>query len=148
MLSTMFNEEIIGKTLGKKANLCKLNASILAYPVIISGENTHRGTMEGISGLNAQLEEYLSLDKRVTKNSVPTFIWTTTEATPVPMESSLALAIAYRKVGVPFELHVFETGHHGLSLCNKEVNDVNEPNSVWLKMAFDWLNIRGFDIID
>ena len=34
----------------------------------------------------------------------------------VPMENSLAFAMALRKHKVPFELHVFEKGPHGLGL--------------------------------
>lgn len=148
MLSTMFNEPVVKEQLGKKAELCKLNASVLCYPVILSGEKTNRPTMENISGLDKDLEEYLSIDKRVTKDSVPAFIWHTTQDGCVPMESSLELASAYRKAGVPFEFHAFEKGHHGLSLCNKETNSVNEPVKAWIDMMFTWLNIRGFDITD
>ena len=148
MLSTMFNEPVVKEKLGKKAKFCKLNASVLCYPVILSGEKTNRPTMENISGSDKTLEEYLSIDKRVTKDSVPAFIWHTTQDGSVPVESSLELASAYRKAGVPFELHLFEVGGHGLSLCSKETNLVNEPVKAWIDMMFTWLTIRGFDITD
>ena len=148
MLATMFDEDVVRETLKDKAQLCKPNACVLAYPVIISGEKTNRPTMERISNNDVKLEEYLSIDKRVTENSVPAFVWATTEDNPVPIESSFALVMAYRKVGVPFEFHAFETGHHGLSLCVKETNAINEPAKVWVDLMFTWLKVRGFDITD
>ena len=83
--------------------------------------------------------QQLSLEKRVTKDSVPAFIWSTFEDDAVPCENSLQMALAYKKTGVPMELHVFEKGWHGLSLANSEVNAPQPATSKWV-----WLENRGF----
>ena len=58
------------------------------------------------------------------------------------------IAKAYKAAGVPFEFHMFENGHHGLSLGTKEVNTVNESIQPWLDLSITWLKGRGFDITD
>ena len=62
------------------------------------------------------LLETLSCEKRVTAETPPCFIWHTAEDGGVPCENSLLLACALRKHKVPFELHIYEKGRHGLGL--------------------------------
>lgn len=68
----------------------------------------------------------------------------------MPVENSLLLASAYKKEGVPFSLHIFEKGWHGLSLCNEEVSDNSNIAELlghvekWPELALDWLRLRGF----
>ena len=70
----------------------------------------------------------------------------------MPSESSLLMAMAYKKKGVPFELHMFEDGGHGLSLATEEVapplnqSSVNVPVQVWFDLSKTWLKQRGFII--
>lgn len=44
---------------------------------------------------------------------------------------------------VPYELHVFESGVHGLSLCDEntagEPSHINPECKVWLDLADNWL---------
>lgn len=58
-------------------------------------------------------------------------------------ENSLQFTIALRKHKVPFELHIYEIGLHGLSLCDDTVdagNGVYPPdNANWSEMAIKWL---------
>lgn len=153
MLATMSGEKEIEDALGDKCCLAKPNAVILSYPVITMEDKfTHGDTRRIISGDGAVSYDKLSIEKRVTDNSVPAFIWHTMEDNCVPVENSLYLASAYKKAGVPFALHIFEKGFHGLSLCNEEVFDSEEKyNSFghvdrWFNLALDWLKMRGFEV--
>ena len=62
----------------------------------------------------------------------------------------LPLGEAYRKEQIPFSLHIFEKGGHGLSLCNTETNNQTEVDKrlsyigKWVELALDWLTARGF----
>ena len=144
MLATLTGEKVIKDFLGERARLCRPDAVILSYAVITFGEYAHKGSFDNLCGENEELKEYLSLENRVDKNSVPAFIWSTYEDTCVPCENSLYMALAYRKAGVPMELHVFEKGWHGLSLANSEVNAPQPATSKWVKLAQIWLENRGF----
>ena len=125
---------------------------MLSYPVATLGEYTHEATCRIITGGSGELREMLSNEKRVTPDSAPAFIWHTYEDNAVPVENSLLLASAYRKAGVPFALHIFERGWHGLSLCNAETNNQTaDDRSVsevaeWFPLSVDWLNARGFTV--
>ncbi len=146
MLATMFNAPELYDTLGKDAEHCRPDAVILSYPVVVSGKYSHVRSIENITGGDNSLKSEISLEKQVTKNSPPAFIWTTVEDVAVPMENSMLLASAYRENGVPFELHVFENGRHGLSTAEQETNIVNEPVSKWVGLSMTWLKNRGFVI--
>ena len=146
MLATITGEQVVKDALGDRANLTRPDAVILAYPVITFGEFAHKGSADNLCGDNNDLKEYLSLEKRVDKNSSPAFIWATANDGGVPSENSLMMAMAYKKNNVPFELHVFENGAHGLSLANEEVDAVNVPVQAWKGACATWLKSRGFVI--
>ena len=146
MLATMFEEKELVGALGEKAKLCRPDGVILSYPVISAGDYAHRGSFINLSGNNPDLYDKLSLEKRVTEKSTPAFIWSTSEDVTVPCENSLFMALAYRKVGVPIELHIFEPGRHGLSTCDEDVNSPEETVKKWLDLSKTWLANRGFKI--
>ena len=148
MLATLTGEKIVSDFLGERAKLSRPDAVILSYSVISSGEYANVGSFDNLTGDNKQLRAYLSLENRVDKNSVPAFIWSTYDDTSVPCENSLLMALAYRKAGVPMELHVFETGYHGISLATKEVNTPFPANECWIDLAITWLVNRDFIFID
>lgn len=146
LLAFMYDAEEVKAALGEKYKLAKLNAAIFAYAVITSGEKAHRGSIDNVSGGDEILKERLSLENRVTPAAPPAFIWCTENDEGVPSENSLYLALAYRKCGVPYELHVFENGTHGLSLATEEVGSPNPAVAKWVKLALTWLANRGFKI--
>ncbi len=110
--------------IGAKTNEGKPNASVLCYPVISSGEYAHKDSIKNLLGskFSPEMEEYVSLEKRVTENNPPTFLWHTFEDGCVPVQNSLLFASALKEKNVPFELHIFPSGGHGLSLADPETN--------------------------
>ena len=154
MLATLFDRIEVKDALKEMATLCKPDAVVLSYPVITAGEKAHRRSIDNISGKREDLYPILSLENVVTENSVPAFIWTTVNDTCVPSENALYMALAYKKAGVPFELHMFEKGDHGISLATKEVDVARDPKrnsssiKKWTELADSWLKERGFIIQD
>ena len=148
MLATIYDEKEVKTVLGHKASLCRPDAAVLAYPVISSGEKAHFGSFDSLCGDDLALKERLSLEKRVTPDSAPAFIWTTANDGAVPSENSLMLAAAYKENGVPFELHIFENGVHGLSLATEETGNVNAPVAAWVGLCITWLKSHGFTVCD
>ena len=67
---------------------------------------------------------------------------------------SLLLAAAYEEAGVPFALHVFEKGIHGMSTADSRVyrsDDIpvcSTDMPLWLEMSVSWLRDRGIAIAD
>ena len=150
LLATVKSDE--ARSVNKSMNDIMPNAVILSYPVVTMGEYTHNGTREVITSGDKTLYEKLSVEKRVDKNSRPAFIWHTCEDDCVAVENSLLLAEAYRRNKVPFALHVFEHGGHGLALCDGETNDFTAERrrlydvGKWFELSIDWLNSRGIKV--
>jgi acetyl esterase/lipase len=114
---------------------------ILCYPVISFGKFAHAGSRKNLLGDNppADLVENLSNELQVTKDTPPCFLWHTMEDKVVPVENSLLFAEAMRRVGVPFSLHIYEKGPHGLGLGGP-----NRPAPPWGDQLLYWFKERQF----
>jgi acetyl esterase/lipase len=113
------------------------DVGILCYAVITLGEKTHQGSKKNLLGENPpeDLVKLLSNELQVTGDTPPTFLWHTAEDTAVPAENSLMFAMALQKNGVPYDLHIYEKGRHGMGLAN------GHP---WTEECLRWLKSRGF----
>ena len=124
-----------------------VNASILCYPVISGKTGTyHAGSFKNLSGHNPPSEEDLekfSCEKMVTENTPPAFIWHTASDPVVPVNNSLLYAQALSANNVPFELHIYPFGKHGLSTAdlwtNTEIPTEVARASDWLPTLKKWL---------
>lgn len=139
-IGTLFNEEIFLRAFPRKCDI-RPDAMILCYPVITSDEFAHVDSIETISSDKIGGERYcwFGLDKHVDRQTPPTFLWHTAEDEVVPVENSLKLAMALSNCKIPFELHVFPTGGHGMSVCNKAVGCENWYNARWVELSVQWL---------
>jgi acetyl esterase/lipase len=117
---------------------------ILCYPVITMGANTHVGSRQNLLGNNpdAGLIDLLSNEKQVTGNTPPVFIFHTFEDSAVKVENTLEFAAALRRQGVPFALHIYTKGAHGMGLGSAQW----DPGSrhPWTNECSLWLKERGF----
>jgi len=116
---------------------------ILCYPVITMGPNAHQGSKNNLLGKEPSLElvELLSNEKQVTKDTPPCFVWHTVEDKGVKVENSLDFAAALQRNGVPFDLHIYQKGRHGIGLADKP--PFNNPHP-WAKGLIFWLKEQGF----
>lgn len=114
---------------------------ILGYPVIsFDPAVTHAGSLRNLLGdkPDPRLVEDLSNDLRVTSNTPPTFLFHTSADTGVPAENSVRFYLALRTAKVPAEMHIFETGPHGVGLA------LADPAlSAWPTLLTNWLRARG-----
>lgn len=98
-------------------------AGILAYPVVSSDDDCiHEGSFVNLTGSNNKdLYEKVSLEKLITHQLPPIFVWHTKDDQSVPVENTLKLAKSLEKTNTSYEVLLFETGNHGLSLATREV---------------------------
>ena len=118
--------------------------AILCYPVItMVGDFTHKGSKQNLLGKEPsdELSRDLSNDLQVKKDSPPCFIWHTWEDSGVKVENALVFATALRKAGVPFDLHVFQKGRHGIGLNDTEPFANAHP---WSRDLVFWLKEYGW----
>ena len=95
---------------------------ILSYPVLTSGEFTHPDSIRALLGNDPSEEEleYFSLEKQVSDNTPPCFMWQTQTDDLVPVENTYLFAMALREKKIPFAHYVFPSGFHGLSIASDE----------------------------
>lgn len=97
------------------------DAAILCYPVITSGEMAHQESIENLLGeASAEELQYMSLEKQVSADMPPCFLWATATDNVVPVQNSLLFAAACIEKNIPCALHIFSHGMHGLSLADDD----------------------------
>ena len=112
---------------------------VLAYPVISAVHSPHAGSFRNLLGEDFGNEEkmsFVSLETQVTKDTPPTFIWSTVTDAVVPVENTLSFANALRANGVDFEMHVYPRGPHGLALVTPDTLETGNADE--LRNIADW----------
>lgn len=114
---------------------------VLCYPVISMGEFTHEGSRLNLLGVNPdpELVKRLSYEIQITKDTPPTFIWHTADDQAVSVQNSLLFAAELSRWQIPYDLHIFESGIHGLGLAEN-----NTQAKAWPSLCEAWLRKRGF----
>lgn len=124
---------------------CRPDAVVLNYPVITSGEKAHRDSFTALFGSEPTQEQldWASLEKNVTPQTSPAFLWQTFTDETVPVENSMLFTRACREQGVPCELHLYMDGPHGMGLANADwaANNVGE-NAVYT-MEQMWQSVKA-----
>ena len=131
-----------------------VNASILGYPVI-TGDPDHRtyahtGSFKNLLGCEELSDEdaaAFSCERMVTERTPPTFLWCTRTDASVSVMNSLLYAEALAKHDVPFSLHVYPAGKHGLATVDAQTNppeklaDGAALAHAWLEESIKWLDL-------
>lgn len=147
-LAVHWKKPFISEILGRNAETFRPNGAVLCYPVITSGEKRHDGSIVNIVGQNypEELMETVSLEKQVSADTPPVFLWHTADDGSVPVENTLLFASALAKNKIPFACHIFESGVHGLALCDDTTagyeGHLNPDCAQWFGMAADWIKKR------
>lgn len=128
-----------------------VQASVLCYPVISADPAVaHMGSFECLLGhlpLTPEETERFSCDRLVRDTTPPAFLWHTSEDNCVPVQNSLRYATALAGHHVPFELHIFPYGYHGMSLCTRETLDGEITPGMqhaqrWVEESCRWLKLQ------
>lgn len=142
----LWNKQELYRPLRRRPSVFRPDGAVLCYPVVTSGPAAHQGSMENLLGERCEeLRELVSLEKQVTKQAPPFFLWHTADDTTVPVENAILLDKALRARGVRSELHVYPNGSHGQSLADHTVYAPGEdwrasaPCAVWVNHCDAWL---------
>jgi acetyl esterase/lipase len=117
---------------------------ILCYPVITMGMDTHAGSKANLLGPDPSpaLVTLLSNELQVTSATPPCFLFHTWEDKTVKVENTLSFAAALRAHGIPFDLHIYEHGGHGMGLGGPW----DQPAKLhpWTRDCIYWLKLHQF----
>ena len=125
----------------------KPNAMILGYPAVTTPNNPMSNFMvKLLSGkkevTDADCAEY-SLENFITKDAPPVFLAATAEDGLSPY-GALLVANTYSRLGMHYELHMFQHGPHGYSLADETSADgsqtvLNASFAKWHELSVEWL---------
>ncbi len=136
------------------AALLRPDALGLCYPVAISWGRTHEGSFDCLCGTDTELRSRLSLEKCVRVDMPPVFLWHTRVDDCVPCRNSLVLAQALEEAQVPFALHVYYDGPHGLSTADAaayrlcDIPKVSRDVPAWVETMAEFFREMGFALRD
>ena len=124
----------------------KPKGMILCYPVLCWFDKTHKGTFHNAFGTDtptAEQVELISLENGVGEQTPPAFLWHTASDNAVNVQNTLKMATALSEGNVPFEVHIFPEGPHGMALATPATgsspNMINERIAEWPRLASGWM---------
>jgi acetyl esterase/lipase len=119
--------------------------AILSY-ARLSMESTvpRTGNMESLLGENPSPEmlDTISIVRHVTRETSPSFIYSTTGDQTVNSINATAYYDALKRIGVPVELHIFELGPHGTGM-GQNLKGLAELE-VWPLLLQHWMQFHGW----
>ena len=163
MYSVYWNRPEIAGFFGVDPDQLKPAACILGYPITdyvylsskaaAEEDPVAKGLFEqssmaflGTTKPTEKTLEKVSPVYMVNKNTPPTYIWATSEDNLVPVQHSILMARSLADAGIPFELHIFEKGMHGLGTAAESgvsnLMDINDDAAKWVPMCHKWLQKR------
>jgi len=144
-LGTLWQEKFLEDIMQMPKQHYKPNGLILSYPVITSGEYAHEDSFQALLQDHYEnLVDKMSLETRVSELTPPTFLWHTFEDGLVPVENTLLFTKALNEKKIPYELHIYPRGGHGLSLATEETRSIRDQEPLitecqnWITMAGTW----------
>ena len=125
----------------------KPNAMILGYPAVTTPNHPMSNFMVKLLAgkqevTDADCAEF-SLENFITKDAPPVFITATAEDGLSPY-GALLVANSYSRLGMPYELLMFQHGPHGYSLADETSADgsnqvLNASFAKWHELSVEWL---------
>jgi acetyl esterase/lipase len=117
--------------------------AVLCYPVISFVEYPKSGSMANLLGPDPdpRLATQLSAELHVDSSTPPSFLWHTADDEAVDPTNSLLFARSLAAHSVPFELHVFPRGRHGLGLAQEDAQVAQ-----WTTLCATWLAAHSWTV--
>lgn len=121
---------------------CRPDAAVLGYGAFATVAFPGGFFCNPFADAERREKLYLAPEKNIMCDTPPFFIWQTNSDDP---RNAFVLASALTEAGVPFELHCFPEGTHGLALADGN-NDLamNLPHVArWASLCAEWLHALG-----
>ncbi len=162
MYSVYWDKPIMRAPFGVEAADLKPAATILAYTLsdymfmkeaYLKMDAAGKGLFDlvnlaftGTKDPDDALLDAISPARHVDANTPPMFLWSTFRDGLVPIRHTTLLADALAQADVPFEVHIFEDGDHGLSLADQSTatdrTQIDPDAAKWASLAEAWLKKR------
>ena len=157
-LGAFWKSDFLKSYISHEAEKIKPNFLCLCYPVVTADEKfCHAGSIENVIGSisddeakkicsslkKSGMREVVSIEKNISADFPPTFIWHTLADEAVPAKNTLLLANALYEAGIDCEYHLFNRGKHALALASQETANPDGTNAepectVWVDLFKNW----------
>ena len=117
----------------------------LALASVVTGGLKPLSLILGYGAFSKEIFEPLEMNvedllKKIKDDMPPAFMFLCQADTTVASSESLNLALEYAKRKIPYELHIYVAGDHGLSLGNEKSGIVNKDYATWFNHSLSFLN--------
>ena len=138
--STLYDEKVYDLEDDKEIS-ARPDYSVLVYPVITMGRETHWGSRENLIGKNPsqELVDKYSTEKQINKNTPPAILIHSSDDRVVPVANSIMYYQSLVANKVDAEMHIFNTGGHGYGMRKK-----SETVQYWPDNLAHWLKERNY----
>lgn len=142
-LANLWSLPVLSETLELPSEEFRPDAAILGYPVINwTPDNMCFDNLFGRPLTEEEISQF-SLERSVTSQNPPTFLWATVTDEMVPVQNAMDYAQALLNAGVSVELHLFYKGPHVTSVGTSESayrrGCLNPHVAHWTELCAEWL---------
>ncbi|MBR1721585.1 MAG: alpha/beta hydrolase, partial [Treponema sp.] len=157
-LGAFWNADFLKAYVNQPADKIRPDFLLLCYPVITADERfCHEASIQNVIGSitesDAQkiyaslgkksMRDLVSIEKNITEDFPPTFVWHTVQDEHVSAKNTLLLADALYQAGIEYEYHLFNRGKHALALATEESakedgSHIEQECSLWPELFKNW----------
>ncbi|MFV0527667.1 MAG: alpha/beta hydrolase [Lachnospiraceae bacterium] len=145
LAATQWNTRGLHERLGIPAQGNKPDAAVVGYgPVMRENTDENLDSLQ-VGAMIANPVPEFETYRYVDDETCPMFLWHTWHDPLVPSLNALKMAGALCRRQINYELHIFNRGTHGMSVCNDLSDyeaplDVCPPNAAtWVAMCAQWI---------
>lgn len=148
MSATQWMDPVIVKELGASSEVYRPNAAILAYgcndlATIFDAPANDDLIVPTPGKITADRTPQIDVVNFVTKDTAPIFFYHCRYDEYVPVKNTWLLAEKLDELKLPFEMHIFGSGHHGMSVNNKLTvgqETIDDSVTQWVPLCLAWLD--------
>ena len=148
MSATQWKNPEVAATLGVEPEYLRPNAAVLAYgcndlSTIFDAEPADGLTVPTPGKITADRTPQIDVVNYADGDTSPVFFYHCRHDQYVPVRNTWLLAQKLDEHGVPFELHVFQSGQHGMSVNNRlteAVMPIDSSVTQWVPLCVAWLD--------
>ncbi|WP_455677955.1 alpha/beta hydrolase [Sharpea azabuensis] len=161
MYGVYWDKPLISEALGVEKEELRPAALILGYGLsdyVYLSQQKFKNAMDQ-AFFKASIKAFLGVDNPteeqlkevspallVSDQTPPTYLWATAKDNLVPVQHTIRMAHALADHDIPFEMHIFEEGLHGLSVATQisamAKSQINPDAAKWVSLVGAWLNKR------
>lgn len=142
-----FPNPLISETLHAPSEMFKPNAAVFAYGCndlgTIFDSDDPDLVIPSPGKITADRTPQIDVVNCVTKDTAPIFFYHCRNDVLVPVKNTWLLAEKLDEFKLPFEMHIFGTGGHGMSVHNRlttEKAQLDPSVSQWVSLCIAWLD--------